>query len=319
MQNWIDISESIYCYQKAVDIDPDFTWALTNMGALMNTMGYYDQAIKPLEKALQIKPDNVNALFNLANAWREKDQLDKAAEFYEKVVELVPDHAEAIYQLSTVSGMHAPDRPPAEYVEKLFDQYAWNFDRHLTGRLEYKTPELLGSELLKTLSSRAGSLDVLDIGCGTGLFGSHVRGVAKRLVGVDLSSKMLEKAREKGIYDELIVADAIDYMNNSSCSFDIVAAADVFPYMSDLSEAFAVCRAVLNRNGLFVFSVESVENGKDYIRGISGRYAHSIGYLRRMLEDNGFKECSISEAMLRKEKGSSIPGYLVVVRVDKTV
>ena len=37
-------------------------------------------------------------------------------------------------------------------------------------------------------------LDVLDLGCGTGLMGAEIHPLARTLVGVDLSSQMLENA-----------------------------------------------------------------------------------------------------------------------------
>ena len=48
---------------------------------------------------------------------------------------------------------------------------------------------------------------MLDLGCGTGLAGAAFRPHVDWLVGVDLSPKMIEAARAKGLYDQLAVAD----------------------------------------------------------------------------------------------------------------
>ena len=50
-------------------------------------------------------------------------------------------------------------------------------------------------------------LAILDLGCGTGLAGLAFQPLAARLDGVDLSPAMIEKARARGIYDHLDVAD----------------------------------------------------------------------------------------------------------------
>lgn len=47
------------------------------------------------------------------------------------------------------------------------------------------------------------SLDILDLGCGTGLVGSWFRDYARKLVGVDISPTMLDMATKKGCYHEL--------------------------------------------------------------------------------------------------------------------
>lgn len=53
------------------------------------------------------------------------------------------------------------------------------------------------------LSYLNGSLDILDLGCGTGLVGSWFKDYARKLVGVDVSPTMLDMATKKGCYHEL--------------------------------------------------------------------------------------------------------------------
>ena len=43
---------------------------------------------------------------------------------------------------------------------------------------------------------RPGALDVLDVGCGTGITDGYLRGAFRSLTGVDVSDGMLERARE---------------------------------------------------------------------------------------------------------------------------
>lgn len=79
------------------------------------------------------------------------------------------------------------------------------------------------------LSYLNASLDILDLGCGTGLIGSWFKDYAKKLVGVDVSPTMLDMATKKGCYHELRrgvseVADALYHMYIFSCyrcEFDI--------------------------------------------------------------------------------------------------
>ena len=99
---------------------------------------------------------------------------------------------------------------------------------------------------------------VLDLGCG---FGWHCKYAfeqgAKSVVGVDISEKMLEKAREntKGFNVEYIKS-AIEDTTFSAGSFDIVISSLAFHYVKSFEE---ICRKVyddLTENGNFIFSVE---------------------------------------------------------------
>ena len=89
---------------------------------------------------------------------------------------------------------------PQAYVARLFDDYAWRFDKHLIKNLGYRAPALIAEALSAVAPDRRFAL-ALDLGCGTGLMGEALRGRVDRLTGVDLSAAMIAKARERGVYD----------------------------------------------------------------------------------------------------------------------
>jgi ubiquinone/menaquinone biosynthesis C-methylase UbiE len=67
---------------------------------------------------------------------------------------------------------------------------------------------------------------ILDVGCGTGLFFTHVAEKAKMVVGVDISSKLLAKAKERSrnlCNVHLIRGDA-DHLPFKPNSFSVVSA-----------------------------------------------------------------------------------------------
>ena len=61
-------------------------------------------------------------------------------------------------------------------------------------KLLYRAPALVAAMVADSEIPAAKNLDVLDIGCGTGLCGPLVAPYARRLVGVDLSGRMLAQA-----------------------------------------------------------------------------------------------------------------------------
>ena len=86
--------------------------------------------------------------------------------------------------------------------------YAETFDRDLVDKLNYQSPRLLAQLIARTVPADA-RLDILDIGCGTGLMGAGLRALKRTLTGVDLSPNMLEQARRRGLYDRFIVRRAV--------------------------------------------------------------------------------------------------------------
>ena len=140
-------------------------------------------------------------------------------------------------------------------------------------------------------------LDVLDAGCGTGHVGLLIRDVANRLDGVDMSPSMLEKAREKKIYDNLYLSDLESFMKDHSNAYNIITCAATLIHFGDLSPVFSAAATCLKDDGLFVFTVfqnDSAQDGKEVsviqMDGLerSGCFTHGRGYITRMAEIAGF-------------------------------
>ena len=108
-------------------------------------------------------------------------------------------------------------------VEELFDDYAEDFDEHLSS-LGYEVPKFLPSLLPAGRFRRA-----IDLGCGTGLTGLSIREICDVLLGVDLSSRMVEKALERKIYDAVCCADLIAHLRKEAPgSCDLLVATDAW-------------------------------------------------------------------------------------------
>jgi len=103
--------------------------------------------------------------------------------------------------------------------------------------------------------------DVLDLGCGTGLVGEVIAIHARELVGVDLSAKMLERARERNCYTRLLRSDLLAALDaEPACHHDVVTAGDVFIYVGNLDRVMASIRRVIRTGGVFAFTVEAAED-----------------------------------------------------------
>jgi predicted TPR repeat methyltransferase len=211
-----------------------------------------------------------------------------------------------------------PTASPAGFVANLFDTNADQFEPLLRGSLRYRAPELLSAAVARLVGATPLGLDVLDLGCGTGLAGEVFRPVARRLDGVDLSQGMLDQAAAKGVYDRLVAADLVAYLDQAEHSYELVVAADVFVYLGDLAPVFAACRRVLRAGGLLAFTVEAGEEPGFHLRP-TRRYAHHRDYLTRTADDAGFDVCSLHETWTRFDALHPVASYVCVLSPDVSV
>jgi len=202
--------------------------------------------------------------------------------------------------------------PPAGYVAQLFDGYSDHFEEDLLGQLFYRVPTLLTELLQERLGGGRRQLRVVDLGCGTGLSAQAVAGYAAKLVGVDLSAKMVEEAEKKGCYDTLAVADVVEYVQGMSEAVDLFLAADVLTYLGDLEPLFRVVAERLQEGGLFCFSTEHGESRGWQLRK-TGRYGHHPDYVRELASIFGFQVLTSRQEKLRREREEWIAGDLYLL------
>jgi predicted TPR repeat methyltransferase len=217
--------------------------------------------------------------------------------------------------LAACGGAQAPSRADDDYVRKVFDGFADSFDEQLLKNLNYRAPQVLAEALSEMLPGAAGELDVLDAGCGTGLCAPLLRPYAKRLAGVDLSGGMIEKARLRGGYDELEVAELTGYLQTHPSAYDIVLSADTLVYFGELQDVLNAAHSALRAGGWLAFSLEAAEGDDDRVElSPSGRYRHTRRYVERVLASAGFVDACIEVDTLRKENGQPVMGWIVLAK-----
>ncbi|CAD2071799.1 class I SAM-dependent methyltransferase [Jeotgalicoccus meleagridis] len=113
-------------------------------------------------------------------------------------------------------------------------------------------------EMFKALLPDLNDKNILDVGCGFGWHCRYARAQgASSVIGVDLSEKMIEKAKSmtddsKITYLQLAVED-IDFIEQQ---FDVVISSLTFHYIESFDRLCQKIYAYLNFGGSFVFSVE---------------------------------------------------------------
>jgi predicted TPR repeat methyltransferase len=304
-------------YQRAIALKPDYADAHNNLGNVLNAMSKRDEARASFERALFYKPGKANTHFNLAKLCRDAGDREAAVHHFRRCLECDPDDLfGARMILAHMDHAATPERASQTQLDELY-KFRSNLWDGITTYFAYA----LVAEAFRDHMAGANP-DILDIGCGTGLVGAHVRQLARRLDGVDLSAAMLEKAHEKQIYDRLELADLVFFMSEYRDSYDAILGAAILIHFGDLKSIFRAAHRCLRDKGLFVFTVFANEiDNRDFAVSANsqlaqnGCFRHSAGYVERLA-----KECGFSVAMLktiiheRYPNVGEVSGLLVVLQ-----
>jgi predicted TPR repeat methyltransferase len=275
-----DLAAAADLLLQATDLAPGFASAWFTLGQIREQLGDRDAAIAAFRKAGVADPlDRHGASLRLMLLGEEK-----------------------------LSGM------PQAYVRTLFDQYAPRFEASLVDDLGYRGPALLFKAVLSVRAAvrKPAFKRAIDLGCGTGLAATAFAREVDHFTGVDLSPRMIERARATGLYAELEVADMLEGLRGArDASADLILAADAMVYVSDLAPVLGEAKRVLVAGGLLAFTAET-HDGCGVIIGGRLRYAHAATYVRVSVESAGLKLSLCEDLSARNEDNAPVPGLVVV-------
>jgi len=301
-----DIAAALETARDTASLYPGVAQAALSLGEALLAAEALPSAIAEFQRALRIDPALSEARLKLAEAWLAAGEAGKAIEALEAVEES-PTRAALIER---AGAMHEQQRSDAGYVRHLFDQFSTDYDQRMRGQLAYAAPEILRS-LAEIIGLQFSRHDILDLGCGTGLGGVAFKDIASRLDGIDLSPAMIAKAKERGIYDTLIVGD-IETLAQTGHRYDLLIAADTLVYLGDLAPVFKAAAHVLKPGGTFLFTVEKAEDGFEL--GPKRRWRHAETYLRDLAQQSGFEIAGLLAASPRTEAGTPVEGFAVALQ-----
>lgn len=321
------MTEAIPHLSKALEISPDLVTAAEYLGHAYIATGEVVPAIEAFEKALQLSPELSIAHHNLGVLYLRQQNNPKALAHFEEALRLDPQNDTAHHMVWSLKGIET-EEAPLGYITELFDQYAEYYDEHLKEKLHYVVPGLLRQAVSRCMGNKIRAGRILDLGCGTGLCGVFFRDLAIELIGIDLSEKMIEKARILGAYDELIVTDFHQYLANESLPpFDLIVSGDVLVYSGDLDDTFKKVSQKLVPNGLFAFTTEHLpeslptEQGNTkhgYHLNTTGRFAHSNAYIHQLAQKYQLEVALEERITPREHEGKAVQGDLYVIQKMNT-
>ncbi len=97
-----DYEGAIAAYQKAIELNPNYTFAYNSLGSVLNDMGRHKKAIAAYQKAIELNPNYTFAYNNLGIVLTEIGRNEEAIAEYKKVIKLNPKDADAYNNLGIV-------------------------------------------------------------------------------------------------------------------------------------------------------------------------------------------------------------------------
>lgn len=308
-----DIESAIKYYLEVLQSEPESVDALYNAAGCYRELKYLDEAEHLYLRVLDLSPDHFSANNNIAYVYHLLGNIDKAIFYFKRVLELRPDHKAAEHMVAALTGAEVA-APPKVYVKEVFDNYSEFYEKSLVEELQYTVPESI-CEIVKKGTSWKNTYECgLDLGCGTGLSGESFTDLVGELSGVDISPKMIEIAKEKGIYQSLVASDVNEFLVQDTRNYDFFLAADVFIYLGKLDETFRLLRQRATADALFCFSTES-EAGDSFSLRLTGRFAHSSRYIEAVARDTGWQILEKHTSAIRREKDAWIEGDLWFLKI----
>ena len=296
------LPEALEEYRQAVIIAPDRFEISNNLGLIKKDLGEYEEALGLFVNAFLKAPEQEAVSVNIVEtltllAYQNIETAQKIAANWLKTA---PNNLFAQQINATLQGKDCENTQI--FVQKLFDNFADNYEQVL-GRIGYSTPR----ELRTITGDIKGT--IVDLGCGTGLVGEAYQTSGAKLIGIDISAKILEKAREKHIYQELICDNLLHFCQTRLHTYQprLIIAADVFCYIDNISAIISACQPYQ-----LAFSIETLPSSKTapQQRGLSGRYRHNPRYIKNLLLQNGYTNINEYPLILRQEDGKDVQGMI---------
>ena len=229
-----NLAEAITAYENALNyrVNDEHTSTLyEHIGrALLRIPSKSSEAMIAFQQSLHYNPSNEISIHLLASLQSESNNLEihenkvtKASSEY--VTQLFDDYSETFE-----SSLHSLQYQAPELLFNIIHSKFNNIDNNQFNDTDIKANiietymndiDMDGNPTVSKESSRINPNNqkrfirwgsVIDLGCGTGLFGSFISNQTENLIGVDLSSRMLAQAEKKVIYKHLFCGDIITFL-----------------------------------------------------------------------------------------------------------
>ena len=339
------ISECMVQASKAVKLDPTNLQVLYRVIDMAHRVNQDVQALEWLHTAVALDPHNQNLPFLVARDQHLVGDHTAALASYGKILDTNPQDVSALlartqvaiavgnFELalkdsqalleqdanfplfrywSEVAQGHTPATMPSDALLAIFDNgKAMNYERHWQESMGYTLPQQTADWIRRRYPTL--KLNLLDLGCGTGLVGEKLGRISGGMVGVDLAAQMVEQAAGHQVYDKIHTVNVLDAMAATpDALYDVVTACEVFPYVGDLTQAIPHAFRLVVPGGHFIFSCEAApEADTDLVLKNGMRYQHKLSHVQSLCLAAGFDSLETQMLHLFNENGRTVEGFAI--------
>jgi predicted TPR repeat methyltransferase len=312
--------EALTAFDEALEVRPLFVQAMSNRATALLELKRYEDALQGFDNALAIDAEHAISWNNRANTLVAMRRFEEAVESYDKALQLAPTFLEARdNRLNALFELKRAKRCPPAYMRRLFDDFSSHYDETMLEQLLYRAHRHLRDLAERVLPRLTPPWRILDLGCGTGLVGDAFKDLAYggRLAGIDIAPRMIEAARARGIYDELILGDLEMVLHTPSATYELILAADTMIYLGDLAPTFSGVAKRLEPDGFYLFAAESAPDG-DWQQTPQNRFRHSLAYIQTEAARTGLLFVDANTCTLRREAMTLVDGFAVALKKPAT-
>lgn len=290
--------EALEEYRKAILISPETPELSYNLAIILKTLEDYEQALSLMFNAYYLSPSNEDWSLNIAETLilLQSQAPEKALKITENWYKKMPDNVIVKHLWEVINGKQSSVEK--EYNKILFDNFASTYDETLK-KINYSVIDKI-KEITPDLTGK-----ILDLGCGTGNLAYICNKEKSTLTGVDISQQMLNLAKEKNFYTEIINSDIEDFLQKNKKTYDYTIAADVFCYFGELNNIFEKLP-----KSKIIFSLEIDENIDTFKIMPNGRYKHNPQYIENLLNSLKYKNIKTYNVDLRLEQNIPVKGAI---------
>lgn len=248
--------------------------------------------------------------YYIALSYFLEGQYQKARNYIEKYINNNANYdfrQEIEYCLAVIDGK--ADRIssiPFSILSLLFDIVSEGYDEMYSNNLSDTPQYKLSHEVNKFANEKGKPYGnrILDLGCGTGILGSHLRSLklASYIIGVDFSKKMLAMATAKKdndivVYNKTYNCSIDDYFTSVTAEkFNFICVSSLLLYYPNLSYFFSNCAKLVDNDGILALNFIPHEIPNNIAFNLNTQeFSYSMEYLKNTAKEFGWSAVSESE------------------------
>ena len=253
----------------------------------------YIDAILRLKIMVKIWGPSFFTYYNLGRCYFARCKYDKAAEHFCAALEIDPRNELALYYMQKIDHCSSVGCVPPEIAKEYYEYHSNKFlESNDEERVVYA--DMAGK--IKELCPNFVSLDVLDIGCGSGALGVALRSssIGRLIYGVDIAPTLAKHASVlvhglRFVYTEVFCAEMHETLAQFHDSLDLIVSYRTLERFGDLSVILELCARALRTGGILMFVAQNARKGDAmHLAPLSDCFLYSDNYINNVVSKTGF-------------------------------